>query len=91
MHSEKYRMTKEVADRLNEAKAAGKRIISVGTTSTRTLESIYTKYGEFRECYEDTNIFIYPGFKFKISMRLFSLAKLSFLVLCFSLNVLDVL
>lgn len=65
MHSEKYRMTKDVANRLNDAKKSGKRIISVGTTSTRTLESIYSKYGEFRECYEDTNIFIYPGYKWK--------------------------
>ena len=65
MHTEKYRMTKEVAERLNEAKKMGKRIISVGTTSTRTLESIYTKYNKFVECYEDTNIFIYPGYKWK--------------------------
>lgn len=65
MHTEKYFMSKEVADKLNEAKKAGKRIISVGTTSTRTLESIYTKYNTFKEVSEDTDIFIYPGYKFK--------------------------
>ena len=42
-----------------------KRIISVGTTSTRTLESIYNKYNEFRGCSENTNIFIYPPYEFK--------------------------
>ena len=46
-------------------KKNGKRIVAVGTTSTRTLESIYTKYNEFRETMEDTNIFIYPGYEFK--------------------------
>ena len=65
MHTEMYKMTKEVADKLNEAKEKGKRIISVGTTSTRTLESIYTKYNKFVEVCEDTNIFIYPGYEFK--------------------------
>ena len=65
MHKESYFMSKEVADKLNKAKNEGKRIISVGTTSCRTLESIYTKYNEFREVSEDTNIFIYPGYEFK--------------------------
>jgi len=65
MHSEFYHMTQDAADKLNKAKKNGKRIISVGTTSTRTLESIYGKYNEFREVSEDTNIFIYPGYKFK--------------------------
>lgn len=65
MHSEKYSMSKEVADILNEAKKNGNRIISVGTTTTRTLESIYNKYNEFRECSGSTDIFIYPGYKFK--------------------------
>lgn len=65
MHSETYQMTKEVAEKLNAAKKEGRRIIAVGTTSTRTLESIYTKYGSFKECHEDTNIFIYPGYEWK--------------------------
>lgn len=65
MHSEHYYLSKEAAEKLNNAKANGKRIISVGTTSTRTLESVYTKYNKFIEVSEDTNIFIYPGYKFK--------------------------
>ena len=65
MHSEFYQMSKEVADTLNEAKTAGKRIIAVGTTSTRTLETIMTKYGCFKETSGWTDIFIYPGYEFK--------------------------
>ena len=65
MHSEFYSMTKEVADKLNETRKNGGRIIAVGTTSTRTLETIANLYGEFRECNGWTNIFIYPGYEFK--------------------------
>ena len=65
MHSEFYIMTKEVADTLNKAKKDGRRIIAVGTTSTRTLESVYSEFNEFRECAKETSIFIYPGYKFK--------------------------
>lgn len=65
MHSEHYYMSKEVADTLNKAKIKGKKIICVGTTSVRTIESVYTKYNTFKETNEDTNIFIYPGYEFK--------------------------
>lgn len=65
MHSEFYSMTKEVANILNDAKKNGKRIISVGTTSTRTLETIMSKYGCFKEVSGWTDIFIYPGYEFK--------------------------
>ena len=65
MHSEYYSMTKEVADLLNKTKETGKKIIAVGTTSTRTLETIMNKYNEFTECNGWTNIFIYPGYEFK--------------------------
>ena len=65
MHSEFFMMDKETAERLNKAKAEGRRIIAVGTTSCRTLESIMQKYGKFCECHEDTDIFIYPGYEFK--------------------------
>ena len=65
MHSEYYIMSEETAKVLNEAKKNGNRIISVGTTSTRTLETIMSLYGEFRECSGWTNIFIYPGYEFK--------------------------
>ena len=64
MHSEHFAMSKEVANRLNLAKKEGRRIIAVGTTATRTLEAIMQKYGEFKECEEDTAIFIKPGYKF---------------------------
>ena len=65
MHSEYYHMTGEVADLLNKTKKEGHRIIAVGTTSTRTLETIMTKYGKFQECSGWTDIFIYPGYTFK--------------------------
>lgn len=65
MHSEFYTMSSEVAEILNNTREAGGRIISVGTTSTRTLETIMGLYGEFRGCSGWTNIFIYPGYKFK--------------------------
>ena len=64
MHSEFYMMSQETADILNKAKKEGRRIIAIGTTSTRTLESVMQKYGEFKECSGDTNIFIFPGYKF---------------------------
>lgn len=65
MHSEVYEISKDAADRLNKAKEEGRRIISIGTTSTRTLESCMTKYGKFVPTHEATSIFIYPGYKFK--------------------------
>lgn len=65
MHSEFYRMNKDTADVLNLAKKEGRRIISVGTTTTRTLETIMNLYDEFKECSGWTDIFIYPGYKFK--------------------------
>lgn len=65
MHSEFYTMSEYTADRLNLAKKEGRRIIAVGTTSTRTMETIMNKYGEFKACQGDTNIFIYPPYKFK--------------------------
>lgn len=65
MHSEFYQMSKETAEILNKAKNDNRRIISVGTTSTRTLETVMKLYGKFKECSGFTKIFIYPGFKFK--------------------------
>ena len=65
MHSEFYTMSKETADILNNAKSNNKRIISIGTTTTRTLETIMNKYNEFKPCSGWTDIFIYPGYKFK--------------------------
>lgn len=65
MHTEYYEMSKETALVLTKTRELGKKIIAVGTTSVRTLETIMTKYGEFRECCGNTDIFIYPGYKFK--------------------------
>ena len=65
MHSEFYQIPKETAELINETKKNGNRIISVGTTSTRTLESVASKYGEIKEDEGDTEIFIYPGYEFK--------------------------
>lgn len=65
MHSEYYHMSKKTAQTLNETKRNHKKIICVGTTSARTLESIMTKYNQFRECSGFTDIFIYPGYQFR--------------------------
>ena len=66
MHSEFYRITQETADTINEVKAAGGKIIAVGTTSTRTLETVATKFeGTLQADSGWTSIFIYPGYEFK--------------------------
>ena len=65
MHSEYYQMTKETADILNKTKENGHRIISVGTTSTRTLETIRRDHEQFVATSGWTDIFIYPGFEYK--------------------------
>ncbi|MDD8048838.1 MAG: tRNA preQ1(34) S-adenosylmethionine ribosyltransferase-isomerase QueA [Thomasclavelia sp.] len=65
MHSEYYMIEEDVAKELNKAKKEGRRIIAVGTTSTRTLEANYSKYGEFKATHENTDIFIYPGYEYK--------------------------
>lgn len=66
MHSEYYEIDKDAADKINEAKARGGRIICVGTTSTRTLESAADEDGYIKPQSGNTEIFIYPGYKFKI-------------------------
>ncbi len=66
MHSEHYIIPQETADIINDTKQNGGRIICVGTTSCRTLESAMQKFGEIKECSDDTSIFIYPGYKFGI-------------------------
>lgn len=64
MHSEVIEMTEETAKELNKAKKEGRRIIAIGTTSVRTLESIYKKYGTFKATREATALFIEPGYKY---------------------------
>lgn len=66
MHSEYYEIDTEVAEKLNQFKKENRRIISVGTTTTRVLESVYQKHGQMISEKAWTNIFIYPGYKFKM-------------------------
>ncbi|HAQ56381.1 MAG TPA: tRNA preQ1(34) S-adenosylmethionine ribosyltransferase-isomerase QueA, partial [Acholeplasmatales bacterium] len=65
MHSEFYRVSAAAAATLSAAKAEGRRIIAVGTTTTRTLESVMAKFGQFAEASGWTDIFIYPGFVYR--------------------------
>lgn len=89
MHSEYYEMNEITAERLNLAKKENRRIIAVGTTSTRVLETIAHKYNEFKACTGYTDIFIYPGFEFKAINGLitnFHLPKSTLLMLVSALS-----
>ncbi len=66
MHSEHYEIPEETAQLIKKTKENGKRVIAVGTTSCRTLESVAQKHGEIIPCHGFTGIFIYPGFEFKV-------------------------
>ncbi len=66
MHTEHFYIKKEDADKINKAKQNGGRIIAIGTTSCRVLETVADENGIVKECEGDTSIFIYPGYKFKI-------------------------
>lgn len=66
MHSEHFEVPKETADLINKTKENGKRVIAVGTTSCRTLESVAKEHGKVVPCEGWTDIFIYPGFEFKV-------------------------
>ena len=65
MHSELYEINEEACETLNKAKKEGRRIIAIGTTSTRTLEANMTEFGKFTPARKETNIFIEPGYEFK--------------------------
>lgn len=65
MHSEWYSIDEATAKQINDTKAAGHRVIAVGTTSCRTLEAAATTYGRIQACSGDTDIFIYPGYEYK--------------------------
>ena len=65
MHSEYYQVSDEAAEIINNTKKSGGRIICVGPTSCRTVESIAKEYGKMKACSGDTEIFIYPGYRFK--------------------------
>ena len=84
LHKERGIITEEAAKKINKAISSKKRIVAVGTTVVRLLESCYNKYGNIRDFNEDTNLFIYPGFKFNIISKLitnFHLPKSSLFIL----------
>lgn len=94
MHSEYYSLSKENADIINQCKDNGKRVISVGTTSTRTLETIGDENHRVSERSGWTDIFIYPGYKFKIVDALitnFHLPKSTLLMLVSALASRDII
>lgn len=66
MHSEFYQIDEEAAEKINRAKENGGRVICVGTTSCRTIESAADENGRLKACSGWTEIFIYPGYQFKI-------------------------
>ncbi|MCR4808041.1 MAG: tRNA preQ1(34) S-adenosylmethionine ribosyltransferase-isomerase QueA [Lachnospiraceae bacterium] len=66
MHSEMYMISAEAADKINTARSRGGRVVCVGTTSCRTIESAADEEGRLRPCSGETDIFIYPGYKFKV-------------------------
>ncbi len=84
MHSETFEITQEAADAINSAKQCGKKIIAVGTTTVRTLETAYQKYGEIKACHDHSELFIYPPYDFKVIDNLitnFHLPKSTLLML----------
>lgn len=84
MHSEEFSISKETAEAINKAKAEGKNIVAVGTTSVRTLETAMQKFGEIKECHDHSELFIYPGYEFKIVDKIltnFHLPKSTLLML----------
>ena len=66
MHSEYYEIEEDTCNTINETKKRGNRVVAVGTTTVRTLETVMNKYGELKPCMGNTDIFIYPGYEFKI-------------------------
>ena len=84
MHTESYEISSQAAKIINETKASGGKIIAVGTTTVRTLETVATKYGKIQADKGETSIFIYPGYDFKITDSLitnFHLPKSTLLML----------
>ncbi len=84
MDSEEYHIPKETAELINNAKAQGKKIVAVGTTTVRTLESAWKEFGEIKECTSSSTLFIYPPYKFGVIDKLitnFHLPKSTLLML----------
>ncbi len=84
MHSETFEITEDTANKINKAKAQGKKLIAVGTTTVRTLETAYKKYGCIKACHDNSELFIYPPYEFKVVDNLitnFHLPKSTLLML----------
>ena len=84
MHSETFEITEETAEKINRAKANGKKLVAVGTTTVRTLETAYQKYGCIKACHDHSELFIYPPYEFKVIDELitnFHLPKSTLLML----------
>jgi len=84
MHSEEFEISDETAERINQALKEGKNIVAVGTTSVRTLETAMAQFGEIKPCKSASELFIYPGYKFKIVNKIltnFHLPKSTLLML----------
>ena len=92
MDSEAFEISEETADLINRAKAQGKKIVAVGTTTVRTLESAYKIFGEIKACKSASNLFIYPSYEFKVVDKLitnFHLPKSTLLMLVSALATKD--
>lgn len=84
MHSETFEITEEAATKITEAKKQGKKIVAVGTTTVRTLETAYQKFGCIKACHDHSELFIYPPYEFKVIDELitnFHLPKSTLLML----------
>lgn len=84
MHSETYEISKETAEIINKAKSNGKKIVAVGTTTVRTLETAFAQFGEIKACKSHSELFIYPPYEFKVIDKLitnFHLPKSTLLML----------
>ena len=84
MHAETFEISEETARKINEAKAQGKKITAVGTTTVRTLETAYQQFGEIKACNSASELFIYPPYEFKVIDNLitnFHLPKSTLLML----------
>ena len=92
MDSEDFEISEETAELINRAKAQGKKIVAVGTTTVRTLESAYKIFGEIKACKSASNLFIYPPYEFKVIDKLitnFHLPKSTLLMLVSALATKD--
>lgn len=84
MHAETFEITESTANVINQSKKSGKKIIAVGTTTVRTLETAFAKYGEIKACHDESRLFIYPPYEFKVIDNLitnFHLPKSTLLML----------